>query len=83
MKSAEDIAYALVSEPDTIPVQSDPSWLREDIAVVLRPLLAVLERTERQGTCSARCLICNATWPLGEEPDHSDACPVPAAMDVV
>ena len=85
MKSAEDIAHAIIPEPDYIPVQGDPAWVRDDIEDVLRPMLAVLARAvyEQRGGGRMKCRICGWTWCAGHEPDHADDCPVPAALEVV
>jgi hypothetical protein len=85
MKSAEDLAHEIIPHPAHIAIQGDPSWLREDIADVLRPLLAVLERAvyEQRYGCTSRCRICGRTWWRADEPAHADDCPVPAALEVV
>ena len=85
MKSAEDIAHAIIPEPNTIPVQGDPSWIRQDIEDVLRPLLAVLARAvyEQRGGDCMKCRICGRTWWAGQEPDHADYCPVPTALKAI
>ena len=83
MKSAEDIAREIIPEPNHIPVQGDPSWIREDVADVLRPLLEVLTRAvyAQRGGQRMKCRICGWTWWAGCEPDHADDCPVPAALE--
>ena len=88
MKSAEDIARQIIPEPDYIPVQGDPVWVREDIEDVLRPLIAVVaahemhlgpgpEEPERQ---MVLCKLCRA-W-IDSHP-HKDGCPIPAALKVL
>ena len=83
MKSAEDIAREIIPEPSHIPIQGVPSWVREDIEDVLRPLLAVLAKTvyEQRCHCRMRCRLCNRIWWPSHEPDHADDCPVPAALE--
>ena len=83
MKSAEDIAREIIPEPSHIPIQGVPSWVREDIEDVLRPLLAVLAKAvyEQRGCGRKKCRICGWTWWGGHEPDHADDCPVPAALE--
>ena len=82
MKSADDIAAQIV--PIGLDIREGPSWLREDVADVLRPLLAVLERAvyDQRGGDRVKCRICGWTWWSGHEPDHAHDCPVPAAQDV-
>lgn len=78
MKSAEEIAREIIPEPNTIPVQGNPDWVREEIEDVLRPLLAVIESLDlgRPGTF---CPICrHVGWHSKTQPKP---CPVPAALE--
>jgi hypothetical protein len=88
MKSAEDIAREIIPEPDHIPVQGDPEWVRDDIVEVLEPLIAVVAAHEMHlGTCPEQpgrqmvlCKMCRA-W-IDSHP-HKPDCLIPAALAVL
>jgi len=79
--SADVIAARIVgTEPDSVPVQADRSWLRDEISDTIRPLLAVV-RACKTGTNN--CWICGKRWNKhGRLMQHEGrpVCPVPAAL---
>lgn len=79
MKSAEDIAWEIVPECNTIPVQGNPEWLREDITNVLDPLLLVMGNLI---TDEGQCRLCCEENNHGRL-DNGESCPAPDALGVV